>query len=93
MELAIGIIVGLLAGAAGAVAVARVVLAGRLASARRERDELIEEAVRSADATPTRGSGRSSRRGRPASSRPRPGAAGEAAGVKRDRAAGEGGRT
>ncbi len=49
MELAIGIIVGLAVGAAGAFLAARFALASRLAGARRQRDELLEEAGRSAD--------------------------------------------
>lgn len=50
MELAIGIIAGLAVGGIGALLVSRFVLASRVASARQEREELLAEAGRSADA-------------------------------------------
>ena len=50
MELAIGIIAGLAVGGIGALLVSRFALAGRVARARQEREELLAEAGRSADA-------------------------------------------
>lgn len=50
MELAIGIIAGLAVGGIGALLVSRFVLARHVASARQEREELLAEAGRSADA-------------------------------------------
>jgi ribonuclease Y len=49
MQLVIGLLIGLAAGVVAATLAVRVVLAGRVAEAKRERDELAAEAQRAAD--------------------------------------------
>jgi ribonuclease Y len=50
MELVVGIVVGLAVGAAGAYALTRVLLGGRVAAARQEREQLLATAKRDAEA-------------------------------------------